>query len=411
MSRIVRGTLVAALSLLLLFSGSGLAALEAQVPTTDGDMPRTVTTSGLGVAMAEPDQATVRLGVEVQADTAIDAFDQANEQTQALIDALLDAGIAEENIQTRVVRLVPVFGPAEDVTPIPDLPGVRPQGEVIGYRATNLVRVMVETIEDVGPVLDAAVEAGGNVIQGVSFGFADATEVLNQAREEAFADAMAKAMQLAELANASLGEVLSINDFSRVPVPVADIGLGGGGLEAAPVIEPGLETITVDLQVTWRLVGGEDGTPMPGATVTPDTTATPETTVTPEMTVTPETTVTPGTTPGAVAMEPSVTVENQTLGAGDTVVIAEVVAAEPGWIVIHADDDGSPGPDIGWTAVEEGVNEDVEVVLDQGDVTERLYAMLHIDAGVMGTYEFPGADIPARAADGAVVVVPFDVEE
>src|SRR5690606_21947617 len=140
-------------------------------------------------------------------------------------------------------------------------------------------------------------------------------------------------------------------------------------------------------------------------TVTPGTTGTPDATVTPGTTGTPDTTVTPGTTPGAVAMEPSVTVEDQTLGAGDTVVIAEVVAAEAGWIVIHSDDDGSPGPDIGWAAVEEGMNEDVEVVLDQGDITDTLYAMLHIDAGVTGTYEFPGADIPARDADGAVVVV------
>jgi len=106
---------------------------------------------------------------------------------------------------------------------------------------------------------------------------------------------------------------------------------------------------------------------------------------------------------------PSVTVEDQALGAGDTVTIAQVVAAQDGWIVIHADDNGAPGPDIGWTAVTEGVNENVVVTLDQGDVTERLYAMLHIDVSEMGTYEFPGPDAPARDAEGMVVTVPFMV--
>jgi plastocyanin len=38
--------------------------------------------------------------------------------------------------------------------------------------------------------------------------------------------------------------------------------------------------------------------------------------------------------------------------------------------------------------------------------TERLHAMLHTDAGNVGTYEFPGADVPVKA-DKAVV--PFQI--
>ena len=127
----------------------------------------------------------------------------------------------------------------------------------------------------------------------------------------------------------------------------------------------------------------------------------------PGTTTTPETTTTPGAADGAGA---SVTVEDQPVGEGNTVVIASVVADQPGWIVVHADDNGAPGPDIGWAPVEEGENTDVEVVLDQGDITETLYAMLHIDVGAEGTYEFPGPDAPARGADGSVVTVPFTVE-
>lgn len=152
-------------------------------------------------------------------------------------------------------------------------------------------------------------------------------------------------------------------------------------------------------------VAPADGTP-PAAETPPGLEVPP--TQAPEETQAPEATEVPGEEEPS-DIDPSVTVEDQPLGEGDTVIIAEVVAAQQGWIVIHADDAGSPGPDIGWTAVMEGPNADVEVVLDQGEITERLYAMLHIDVGEMGTYEFPGPDAPARNAEGTVVTVPFMV--
>jgi len=106
-------------------------------------------------------------------------------------------------------------------------------------------------------------------------------------------------------------------------------------------------------------------------------------------------------------MTPAVEVSDQDIVNG-TVTIDSVVSDGPGWIVIHADDNGSPGVVIGQSAVQDGENMDVEVEIDVDMATETLYAMLHIDAGVEGTYEFPGADSPATV-DGEVVVASFMV--
>ena len=65
---------------------------------------------------------------------------------------------------------------------------------------------------------------------------------------------------------------------------------------------------------------------------------------------------------GAQDMTPSVTVDDQ-LSLDGTVTIAEVVSDGPGWLVVHADAEG-PGPVLGWAAVEDGMNTDVEVELD-----------------------------------------------
>ncbi len=107
------------------------------------------------------------------------------------------------------------------------------------------------------------------------------------------------------------------------------------------------------------------------------------------------------------AITPSVTVEDQD-ASGGTVTVPDVTSAQLGWIVIHADGGGSPGPVIGYTQVQEGDNANITVDIDLDAATETLYAMLHVDAGTTGTYEFPGDDVPARV-DDAVVVKPFHV--
>lgn len=110
-----------------------------------------------------------------------------------------------------------------------------------------------------------------------------------------------------------------------------------------------------------------------------------------------------------VDVEPSVTVEDQDAAAG-SVTVAEVVSAAAGWIVIHAEADGGPGPVIGWEQVDEGTNSAVMVEVDLTQATDVLYAMLHDDLGEVGVYEFPGDDAPAMF-DGEMVSPSFTVTQ
>ena len=106
---------------------------------------------------------------------------------------------------------------------------------------------------------------------------------------------------------------------------------------------------------------------------------------------------------------PSVTADDQSLTDLSTVVVVAAVVSEgAGWIVIHEDASGSPGPVIGFSPVSAGTSADVSVTLDRPAVDETLHAMLHVDAGAVGTYEFPGADAPVM--DGGMTVMdPFAV--
>ncbi len=110
---------------------------------------------------------------------------------------------------------------------------------------------------------------------------------------------------------------------------------------------------------------------------------------------------------------PSVSVSDQRLADDTQVEVDEVRASGPGWIVIHKNDDGSPGAVIGQTQVEEGTNSDVTVELsEEASNQQTLYAMLHADTGNEGEYEFDGSDgsaDPPVSVDDSVVVQSFEV--
>jgi len=109
---------------------------------------------------------------------------------------------------------------------------------------------------------------------------------------------------------------------------------------------------------------------------------------------------------------PMVAVSDQMPNDGE-VVIEQVKASENGWLVVHASQNGAPGTVLGQAPVQVGENLNVVVMLDtmasnavsSGDT---LWAMLHVDRGTEGTYEFPGADVPVKF-DGSVVMMPFVV--
>ena len=106
---------------------------------------------------------------------------------------------------------------------------------------------------------------------------------------------------------------------------------------------------------------------------------------------------------------PSITVEDQMVENGQ-VTVPSAVSDGPGWVVIHAEQDGAPGPVVGHAAVSDGENTGIAVDIDTEAATTTLFAMLHTDSGEEGTYEFPDGDPPVKV-DGEVVVKPFQAEQ
>lgn len=195
----------------------------------------TITVSGTGSVTVDPDTAVVNLGVQVNAATGEDAMAQVSTGVADLTDALVAAGIAEEDIQTSGLHLWPTVG--DD------------GATVTGYQASINVDVTIRDITAVGSTIDTAQDAAGPgfTVGGVSFSFADPETVLGDARVEAFQNAQQIAEQYAQAAGVTLGPVETIVD-TPLGVPV-NFGRVGAMEDAASVaISPG--TLDLEVQVT-----------------------------------------------------------------------------------------------------------------------------------------------------------------
>ncbi len=85
----------------------------------------------------------------------------------------------------------------------------------------------------------------------------------------------------------------------------------------------------------------------------------------------------------------------------DTVNVTRATIDAPGWVVIHADADGAPGPVIGYSPLPAGINANVKVEIDPKAATSVLYAMLHEDRARPASSTSPTAPTSRSNAAGS----------
>jgi len=155
--------------------------------------------------------------------------------------ALKGAGIDEKDYQTSRLSLQPQNSPSR--------PGVPPM--IVGYRASNRVTISLHEVAKLANVIDTLVGAGANDIGGINFVVSQTSKLLDEAREQAIADARRKAEIYAKAAGVTLGAPLSIAE-AGTPAPIAFRRMATGAAEATP-IALGEEMLQVTVSVSWAI--------------------------------------------------------------------------------------------------------------------------------------------------------------
>lgn len=169
----------------------------------------TLTVAGSGQVSAAPDQAVVQFGVVARSEKASDAQNEANRIAGAILEAIQTTGIAKDKITTAELTLSPIHeqqDPREGDRESPP--------RIVGYLATNMLRVEIDEMNKIGNAIDAAIGAGANRLENLSFKIKDETPLREKALRQAVLKAREKAVAIAETLNLRLVRILQITEES-----------------------------------------------------------------------------------------------------------------------------------------------------------------------------------------------------
>jgi uncharacterized protein YggE len=199
---------------------------------------------GSGIVLAQPNVAHITLGVEVFDPSLSTAQAQAAQRMDAVIGRLKAHGLTDDDIRTVAYNITPQYDTGRD-----------PSSTVLrGYTVQNLVDARVTNVNDLGPIIDDVVAAGASRVYGISFESDNMAALKAQARDQAMADARAKAEQLARGAGVSVGRPLAIQESDTggvTPVRQQAVPAAAASAAAPPTpIQPG----ELQVQTTVRVV-------------------------------------------------------------------------------------------------------------------------------------------------------------
>jgi uncharacterized protein len=228
--------------------------------------PSTVSTSGTATTEVTPDQLSVTVGVETNSTTAQEAVILNANLTTQLVAAVRGLGINEDQIETSSYSLSPIYEyivppqPCIEIYPPP--PGCETRQEIIGYRASNTVTVTLDVTAELnaGQVIDAAIGAGANRVDGIVFFISQDRQ--QQIRDTLIRDAIASARQRANIAAEALGMTISgVQSATLNPIdfPVYSVDLREGAaaqaesVSAPTPILPGQQEVSTTVSVVFYL--------------------------------------------------------------------------------------------------------------------------------------------------------------
>ncbi len=234
--------------LVVLFVVTMTSVAAAQRP--ENPAPPVIIVNGEGNIRVAPDEATVRIGVVRQAPMAQAAQDQANTAGNDIISSIGKTGVSATDIQTSRLTLNPIYAPRS--------PESSQAPRIVSYQASNVVSVRLTDLNKVGPVIDAALKAGANEIQGVGFGLRDDSSARRQALKQAVSDAQKKADTIAEAARLALGEPIEISENGVTVMPRGEFNeavMMRAAVAAPTPVSAGEIEVRANVTIRYRIAG------------------------------------------------------------------------------------------------------------------------------------------------------------
>jgi len=206
---------------------------------------RWIHVTGVGEVSASPDMAILRLGVLTSAKTAKLSTELNNQAILKIFGVLNELGIAKDDYETERFQLLPQRQYRKGLAPL-----------ITGYQVTNSLVLRIRELDRVGEIMQAAIDAGGNNFESLTYAVDDDEQYVEKARLLAVENALHKAMELTEPLDAKVGKPLTIQEISVHPRPMHERRMMQADMmmaESVPVQGPSELSTRVQVQVKFAL--------------------------------------------------------------------------------------------------------------------------------------------------------------
>jgi uncharacterized protein YggE len=227
---------------IILMTGATLGAVplaRAQTPPADKPPVREIVVTATRSVDLAPDYASVQIGVRTRDPDAARAAQQHAAIATAVRGALTSLGFAAESLPTVSYSVQPEYDPQRN----------RPTG----YSVHSSIEIHIHDLARVGRVIDAALAAGANGVQGLSFQSTRRDAARLQAIERAVQAAREEAAVAARAAGGRLGALLEANT-GETAIPLRRTRMEAAMLVAETPIEPGALEVTATVTTRWEFV-------------------------------------------------------------------------------------------------------------------------------------------------------------
>ncbi|MGN1385391.1 MAG: SIMPL domain-containing protein [Bacillus sp. (in: firmicutes)] len=196
-----------------------------------------LTVTGNGKVMAQANAVQLQIEVITKGNDVTEAQQENAQNMNRVIQAITDVGIPKENIQTVVYTVSPTYNYIDG------------KQVFTGFEVINAISVKITDINQVGTVIDTAVQNGANRLSSLQFTVENPDYYYQQALSLALQNAQLKAKTIADTMQLSLHSqpIEIIEEDSSVP----PILYKSAALSSTP-IEQGQMTINAAVRVTFR---------------------------------------------------------------------------------------------------------------------------------------------------------------
>ncbi len=222
-------------------AGDGRGA-PASAPTP----PRTITVTSTASVGTAPDEAVIDLGMRTEADDSAAAYAGNGRTSDAVVQAVQDAGVAKADVET------------EDVRVDRDVHDRNTPNEHVVYVASTQIAVTVHDLDAVTDVIAAAVNAGADSVRGLRFQVGDQTAARQDALTAAVTGARRKADAMAAAAGAAVSGVVQVREERSSSRPYAyrealTVRSFDTAAYAPEIVAPQTVSTQVTVTVVWSI--------------------------------------------------------------------------------------------------------------------------------------------------------------